>query len=262
MPPLEANVFADEKKKNGPSGVFLFVVLLVLAAIAYIFRKRIAAWMGMGASAKKEGAAAGEEADAAPYAGPVSRVTYPEVTGKVIFEGGAHNEACGCSCSKLSASDFPVENRVGTSNCQVQVDPCDLVEGASLVDGSPKCHTVGSLCTSKLVPSAKSDQLFDHNFDLCVLQESVGSHCSWGCTQNSVDTYLASVTLPEGIQMTATSSDKCAGASVWQKACTTADGCKWSRDTYQDDDGMQFGVAPGYQITCKGKTIQGEPPSS
>jgi hypothetical protein len=76
-----------------------------------------------------------------------------------------------------------------------------------------------------------------------------------------VHPYLKSVTLPEGIQMSATQESGCTGKVEWQRACYEGVGCKWNRANYKTDSGMRFGVAPGYELKCKnGQTYRGAAP--
>jgi hypothetical protein len=176
------------------------------------------------------------------------------VVGSVIFEGGSGGEATCCGCGLIDPKHYPAASKVRDDPCRARVDVCELVTDLAL-DDAPKCHTVKSLCASKVVPSGPAGS---NGSALCMLQE----HCGGGCggAGDRQQDYMVSVTLPEGVILDAKKKADCTGNSVYSEACTDPNGCTWRRGTWQDANGMQFGVAPGYEVACHGRVIRG--PSS
>lgn len=177
----------------------------------------------------------------------------PVVVGKVVFEGAASGDAACCACGKIDASSiaqkFKPADGADDDACRASVDPCELVKDAD-VHGTPRCWTVDTLCQAGVVPTGKQG-----SNRLCVLQETCGAGCGW--FGHRVHPHLQSVTLPAGIQMSATRESGCTGKVEWQKACYEGVGCRWERPDRKANNGMRFGVAPGYQLQCGGQTYHG-----
>ena len=227
------------------SVLLILIVLCVLAYVAYrmnVIPKSVLSAVGLGA---------GGGASSAPSpGGPVgasssSHASAKPVTGHVVFDGAAGNPGK-AGCHWFLTSDFPTQNVVDGSKCKVRVDPCKLV-GQSL-DAAPQCHTVETLCKSKTVPivtlgtkSSPSNQ--------CFLQEKAGG----GTPVNN----LAGVRVPEGVSLDVNSGSACGKTSLFSKQCGATSGCSYAPTDYHLDAGFQFGVAPGYKLTCNGTTTYG-----
>ena len=182
---------------------------------------------------------------------------YKDVKGRVIFQGGGNEETWCCSCSHGTFEQIPKDQRVGNDKCKVGVDPCKLVNVTTIADAQPKCHNVDSLCDDKIVPTTNTGDQGGKN---CVIKEL----CGWGCggfQTNERKHYLQSVTLPEGIQMAVLEHGDCTGRANHNFVCDgTQPHCRWDRQRFQGGDGMEFGVAPGYQLKCGTTLVQGAPP--
>ena len=238
-----------EPRKSSSGGALL---LLVIVAVAGYMAWRLG-WLDplLAVVANKPLPSSSAPAAAAKLGGPVEAAA-KAVNGSVVFEGGSGGNASCCGCGLIDPKHYPSTQKMGSDPCRARVDPCALVTDRS-IDGSPKCHTIGSLCSEKVVPSGPAGS---NGSPLCMLQEHCGGGCG-GIGDSDYD-YMASVEVPEGISLDAKHDAKCGGGgSAYSKACTDPAGCKWTRTTYQDSEGMQFGVAPGYQITCKGRVIRG-----
>ena len=181
----------------------------------------------------------------------------------VVFEGGAPGEATCCGCDHYDPNEFPAANRVAGDGCKVRVDACALV-GGGLPGAAPPCHTVASLCKSKVVPSQLVGNKVKHWGDgqtdmTCALQERCGGGCGgWG--DSYTKNYMRSITIPEGLALEVNKGSTCALRSAWWTVCMNgSSGCRWEQDVYQNDPGLQFSVAPGYELQCGATTHQGPP---
>ena len=186
-----------------------------------------------------------------PLGGPVASVSYPSVVGKVVFHSGKGEVGC-CGCNDIDDSKFPT----GSSQCRAEVDPCDLL--SSDVD-DPKCLTPAGLCQSGVVPAGPMGH--GYRAPLCAIQEVCGGGCGgWGSGHHRQN--LSSIRIPQGISLEANRSSDCGGTAAWSKACTDPNGCVYDRGNWHDNNGLRFGLAPGYQLKCPKKgLLQGAPSS-
>ena len=242
---MQQQLSGGESAKGNHSFMLIVLVLCVMAYVAYRMKmipKSVLSAVGLGG---------GSSSSSPPSpGGPVgssssSHATAKPVTGHVVFDGAEGNVGK-AGCHWFLASDFPVENRLDGSKCKVQVDPCKLV-GQSL-DAAPECHTVETLCKSKTVPVVNLGTKSSPQ-DQCFLQEKAGG----GTPVNN----LAGVRVPEGISLDVNSGSACGKTSLFSKQCNATSGCAYAPTNFHLDAGFQFGVAPGYKLTCDGKTTYG-----
>lgn len=149
------------------------------------------------------------------------------VTGSVVFEGAS------AAAARVSCANY--------GGCQIKVDPCKLV--STTMDGSPVCHTVGSLCSSRTVPWIDDNRM-------CSLQER-------GWLDHAGTDKLKGVQVPQGINVDVNKGGACDESSEFSDVCTLEQGCSWTSPNYYKNYGMQFGVAPGYKLTCGQTTHYG-----
>lgn len=225
-------------------GSMLVVLLLVVVVLGYVaYRMKLIPQSALAAVGLGE-ASVGEASGAATPGGPVgsaAHANYKSVAGSVVFEGASAN------IGKVSCANFPVTDTAAYEEndpCKIKVDPCKLV--AKDLNGAPVCHTVEALCSSKTAPwSSKA---------VCSLQER-------GQGDKEATNNLEGVKIPAGIQLDVNSGAKCQKTSLYSDRCTASQGCAWTQDDYHADPGFQFGIAPGYQLTCDGKVQYGSPPA-
>ena len=237
---------------NGGGNMMLIVgiacVLIIAAYFMGIIPKNVLSAVGLTPGDKSPKADALTDAstdapkDATHGSSPPTPDGYETVTGKVIFEGGK-GEATYWGCDHFSVDKFPKGNRVGTDKCKVQIDPCKLI--TKTANDAPQCHTVDSLCSSKIVPSQKLG-----GKEQCFLTEK-----SWSHTKR----YMKGIQLPKGMSLDVNKGDECKEASEHSAVCSMGGGpqCRWSQHTYQKNPGLQFGLAPGFELTCDGTTHRG-----
>lgn len=180
-----------------------------------------------------------------------SQLDYTEVTGSVIFEGASADPARVSCANESISSKASAQTRKddeakweGLDFCKAKVDPCKLV--GKTLDAAPVCHTVASLCKkgsgdSSIVPWV--------NARICTLQER-------GALDHAGIDKMKGVQIPQGITLDVNKNGKC-NANEFSKVCTASEGCTWKSSDYYADVGMQFGVAPGYKLTCGAKTHYG-----
>ena len=246
----------QQSVKGHSSNAFLLIVL-ILCVLGYVaFRMKLIPtsvlnMVGLGGGANDtsgDGGASGS--DASGPVGSSAQLNYTPVTGSVVFKGGQANIGK-VSCQNYAIAPKDADQYADDDSCKLKVDPCKLV-GTSL-DASPVCHTVASLCGASagagIVPWIDNDTF-------CFLKEAG----SGGAADSN--NFMAGITIPEGISLDVNKNKQCSGASEYSKQCTDSGGCDWNQSVWQSEVGLQFGIAPGYQLKCDGKVRYGPPPSS
>ena len=243
----------QQSVKSHGTGPSLLVITAVLAALAYAaYRFNLIPKSVLRAVGFAGGDAADDAADATADAagGPATETRRRDgtpVTGDVVF-ASAPAEAAKAGCNWFVASKIPESNRIEQDNCKARVDPCKLVGKA--LNAAPVCHSVKSLCAQKLVPS----QEIGSN-DMCMLEER-------GATDSAGTNRMSSIHVPTGITLDVNGGSACQKASTYSKTCRSLSGCLWNSSDYSSDPGLQFGIAPGYQLTCGGSTLYGPTPDA
>ena len=124
------------------------------------------------------------------------------------------------------------------------MDACKLI--GKTLDGASQCHTVTSLCGT----SAGAGLVPWPTKQLCSLQER-----GW---TNSAGINKPKPQVPEGIALDVHKDTSYRRPRRRRSAPPRR--CTWSQPDAYTDYGMQFSLAPGYQITCDGTTQYGSAP--